>query len=165
MLLTQNWDYSNNGFVGGFDTSGYGTSSDLSYFVEDGKVQAGILSDNYRDYIQMLRDWFAEGILGEPSMNMQNMFPINEYILSNQCGFSFGQSDTLSESSKQQAGGTYDMEPHQGHRPGKGRHLQALCQQGADRQRRLGHHYGLRVPRGGRKGHQLDVDRRTATRP
>lgn len=111
MLLTQNWDYSNNGFVGGFDTSGYGTSSDLSYFVEDGKVQAGILSDNYRDYIQMLRDWFAEGILGEPSMNMQNAFPINEYILSNQCGFSFGQSDTLSESSKQQAGGTYDMEP------------------------------------------------------
>ena len=111
MLLTQNWDYSNNGFVGGFDTSGYGTSSDLSYFVEDGKVQAGILSDNYRDYIQMLRDWFAEGILGEPSMNMQNMFPINEYILSNQCGFAFGQSDTLSESSKQQAGGTYDMEP------------------------------------------------------
>lgn len=111
MLLTQNWDYSNNGFVGGFDTSGYGTSSDLSYFVEDGKVQAGILSDNYRDYIQMLRDWFAEGILGEPSMNMQNTFPINEYILSNQCGFSFGQSDTLSESSKQQAGGTYDMEP------------------------------------------------------
>ena len=111
MLLTQNWDYSNNGFVGGFDTSGYGTSSDLSYFVEDGKVQAGILSDNYRDYIKMLRDWFAEGILGEPSMNMQNMFPINEYILSNQCGFAFGQSDTLSESSKQQAGGTYDMEP------------------------------------------------------
>lgn len=111
MLLTQNWDYSNNGFVGGFDTSGYGTSSDLSYFVEDGKVQAGILSDNYRDYIQMLRDWFAEGILGEPSMNMQNAFPINEYILSNQCGFAFGQSDTLSESSKQQAGGTYDMEP------------------------------------------------------
>lgn len=111
MLLTQNWDYSNNGFVGGFDTSGYGTSSDLSYFVEDGKVQAGILSDNYRDYIQMLRDWFAEGILGEPSMNMQSMFPINEYILSNQCGFAFGQSDTLSESSKQQAGGTYDMEP------------------------------------------------------
>ncbi len=113
MLLTQNWDYSNNGFVGGFDTSGYGTSSDLAYFVQDGKVQAGILSDNYKDYVQMLRDWFAEGILGEPSMNMQNMFPINEYILSNQCGFAFGQSDTLSESSKQQAGGTYDMEPIQ----------------------------------------------------
>ena len=111
MLLTQNWDYSNNGFVGGYDTSGYGTSSDLSYFVQDGKVQAGILSENYKEYVQMLRDWFAEGILGEPSMNMQNMFPINSYILSSQCGFAFGQSDTLSESSKQQAGGTYDMEP------------------------------------------------------
>ena len=111
MLMTQNWDYSNNAFVGGYDTSGYGTSSDLSYFVLDGQVQAGILSDNYKEYVQMLHDWYAEGLIGEPTMSIQNMFQINEYLLSNQCGFGNGQSDTLSESSKAQAGGTYDMQP------------------------------------------------------
>lgn len=111
MLLTQNWDYSNNAFVGGYDTSGYGTSSDLSYFVQDGQVQAGILSENYKEYVQMLHDWYAEGLIGEPTMSIQNMFQINTYLLSNQCGFGNGQSDTLSESSKAQAGGSYDMQP------------------------------------------------------
>ncbi len=113
MLMTENWDYSNNAFVGGFDTSGYGTASDLSYYVEDGKVQAGVISDNYKEYVQMIHDWYAEGLIGEPSMNIENMQQINEYLLSNQCGFANGQSDTLSESSKAAAGGDFNMQPVQ----------------------------------------------------
>lgn len=109
MLLTQNWDYSNNMFVGGYGTSTYGAGSDLGYFVEDGKVQAGVLSDNYRDYVQMLHDWYAEGIIGEPTLNVVNSMQINEYLLSNQCGFGNGQSDTLSASAVAAAGGDYNM--------------------------------------------------------
>lgn len=109
MLLTQNWDYANNAFAGGYETSGYGTSSDLGYFVQDGKVQAGLLSDNFKDYISMLHDWYAEGLIGEPTMNIVNIMQINEYLLSNQCGFGDGQSDTLSESSREAAGGDYNM--------------------------------------------------------
>lgn len=90
MLLTQNWDYSNNMFVGGYGTSTYGSGADLGYFVEDGKVQAGVLSDAYRDYVQMLHDWYAEGIIGEPTLNVVNSMQINEYLLSNQCGFGNG---------------------------------------------------------------------------
>ena len=109
MLLTQTWDYSNNMFAGGFETSNWGTSGDLSYFVQDGQVQAGILSDNYKEYIEMLNKWFSEGLIGEPTLNIVNIMGINEYLLSNQCGFGVGQSDTLGESSIAAAGGDYNM--------------------------------------------------------
>lgn len=109
MLLTQTWGYSNNMFAGGFDTSNWGTESDLSYFVQDGQVQAGILSDNFKEYVEMLNKWFGEGLIGEPTLNIVNIMGINEYLLSNQCGFGCGQSDTLSESSIASAGGDYNM--------------------------------------------------------
>ena len=109
MLLTQTWCYSNNMFSGGFDTSNWGTESDLSYFVEDGKVQAGVLSENFKEYIEMLNKWYGEGLIGEPTLNLVNIQNINEYLLSNQCGFGCGQSDTLGESAIASAGGDYNM--------------------------------------------------------
>ena len=109
MLLTNAWGYNSNMFAGGFDTSNWGTDGDLWYFVDNGTVQAGVLSENFKEYIIMLNKWYGEGLIGEPTMNIANIMQINEYLLSNQCGFGVGQSDTLSESSIASAGGDYDM--------------------------------------------------------
>lgn len=109
MLMTQTWDFPNNMFVGGYETSSFGTGADLAYFVQDGKVQAGVMSDGYRDYIQMCHDWYAEGLIGEPTLNVVNNMQINEYLLSNQCGFGNGQSDTLGTGAVAAAGGSYNM--------------------------------------------------------
>ena len=109
MLLTQTWGYSNNMFAGGFGISNWGTESDLSYYVVDGKVQAGVLSEEFKEYVELLNKWFAEGLIGEPTLNIVNIQHINEYLLSNQCGFGVGQSDTLGASSVSTAGGDYNM--------------------------------------------------------
>ena len=109
MLMTSGWSYWNNMFVGGYETSSHVNGSDLAYFVQDGQVNAGVMSEGFKDYIQMVHDWYDEGIIGEASLNIANIQQINEYLLSNQCGFGVGQSDTLSTGSIETAGGTYDM--------------------------------------------------------
>ncbi len=113
ILLTQAWMYSNNEFVGGYDTAGgpAPNAGDIQYHVEDGQVMASLISDNFRAYLEMLNQWWTEGLIGDVSLNIMNPQQFEEYIYANEVGFWVGQSDTISESTKESAGGDFNAIP------------------------------------------------------
>ncbi|MGI5936046.1 MAG: extracellular solute-binding protein [Oscillospiraceae bacterium] len=112
MIMTYQWGYSNNNFVGGFDTaSAMNGQSDIGYHVENGKVVASVTSQNYKDYITMLNKWYSEGLIGDVSTNVLNEMMIQEYVARNEVGYWAGQSDFMGEGMKAQAGDTFDAQP------------------------------------------------------
>lgn len=113
MLTTYAWSFNNNNFVGGYETSGGAmpNAGNILYHVVDGKVEAGLVSDGYKAYIEMIRQWWAEGLIGDVSVNIMNEANATEYINANEVGYWVGQSDTMSESTKESAGGSFNAQP------------------------------------------------------
>ena len=57
-------------FSDGFDLPGFdATGSGTSFYQIDGKVQFGHTSDNMREFISMLADWYAEGLISPDFFN------------------------------------------------------------------------------------------------
>ena len=51
-----------NTFVGGFGISGSGVTN-ISFFQVDGVVKCNVLETGYREYITMMSQWYAEGLI------------------------------------------------------------------------------------------------------
>ena len=113
MVISKYFAYSNHGLVGGYETSAFGSSAELAYYVDNGVVKAGATSDNYKEYLMMMNQWWAEGLIGDVSLNVFNEQQINDYIYDNTCGFWQGQSDGMSETAKMNAGGDFNAQPMQ----------------------------------------------------
>ena len=63
LLLTGSAQLSGSGLVGGMGSIGYETDSDNNMFVVDGVIQNGFLADGYKDYLEMIAQWYAEGLI------------------------------------------------------------------------------------------------------
>ena len=63
LLLTGSTQLTGTGIVGGFGTVGYDPDTSNNMYVVDGEVRNGFLDEAYKDYMSMMADWFAEGII------------------------------------------------------------------------------------------------------
>lgn len=96
--------------VGGYGTYGYEMDSTHNMFVIDGKVQNGILAPGYKDYLQMLAQWYSEGIIAVDFATESNdpfISNADAYIQKGNSGVWFAQSDNLD---RNMAGGK-DLDP------------------------------------------------------
>ena len=59
----------NEGLVSGYNIAGNASvtpmGSHMPFYVEDGQVKFGIVEPAYKDFLQMLHQWYAEGLIAE----------------------------------------------------------------------------------------------------
>ena len=77
----------------GYGIPGYSCGeNDLGMFVVDGKVQSTLLADGYREYIQMLADWYSEGLFSQDFTTIISGFmdgTRQQLLLTDQVGVSY----------------------------------------------------------------------------
>lgn len=92
--------FSNDGFLCGgfgFNAGGFGEgTNDTPYTVIDGKVQATILMDGFKEYLVMLNTWYNEGLFDDSFLSLTGFGQIyDNWIFTNDCGFWSGNADAL----------------------------------------------------------------------
>lgn len=68
--------------------SAYGVTADF-YLKEDGKTVAfGPISDGYKQYVTLMRDWYAEGLIDPDFITTEStaILTANQYFANNYCG-------------------------------------------------------------------------------
>jgi|GEM_PF-838448 len=59
------------GITGGYDVAGFNVGqSALPYLVHDGVVECSLATDKYKEYLSMLAEWYADGIIEEDFMSI-----------------------------------------------------------------------------------------------
>ena len=90
-------------FTGGYGTIGFGSSgtgaATVGLYQKDGKVYSSLLEDGFVDYLTMMNQWYAEGIIGadfysHPTTNMGDDY--NGFVYTDQTGIFFGDAVNMS---------------------------------------------------------------------
>ena len=72
-MLTGASQQQGNGWVGGFGTSGMPTDGSHNMFlIEEGVVTSGYVVDTWKDYLQMMNQWYSEGLINPDFVSMTN---------------------------------------------------------------------------------------------
>lgn len=99
LLLTGSAQMTGSALVGGYGSVGFeGADTTANMFVVDGKIQNGFLADGYKDYMEMVAQWYAEGIIARDFATESNdPFTSNAdaYISGGNAGVWSSQSDNM----------------------------------------------------------------------
>lgn len=94
-------------YSGGFLTSGYSTEAKMSgghFFQVDGKVTSSLIDSKYKDYLTMLHDWFAEGLIYNDYYS-QTRDTAEQLLLGDQMGIFDGKVDFITKFNGKDANG------------------------------------------------------------
>lgn len=90
--------------VGAMGSCGYagdrGSTTDHLY-IEDGKVVSALTSDNYKDYLELMNQWYAEGLINSDFATNTDMDAATASMLKNETGVinaMYGQALSLQTS-------------------------------------------------------------------
>lgn len=72
-------------------SAGFGVYGDVSFmsvpvYVNDGTVEFGWVQDSYKDYIQLMHDWFADGLIDADELLNSAPFPDEDKIITDKRG-------------------------------------------------------------------------------
>jgi putative aldouronate transport system substrate-binding protein len=87
-------------FFGDYIGAGFGVStSGLGIYVVDGVVHAGAIEDGYRQWVELLHDWYSEGLIYKDFYSEDSMqtYPDTSRVLSGEIGIWFVDVDTMAE--------------------------------------------------------------------
>ena len=90
-------------FFGDYVGAGFGVSTQgLGIFVQDGTVKAGVLEDGYRDWVELLNDWYSKGLIYNDfySQGAYESYPDSGRVLANEIGIWYVDVDTMGEYEK-----------------------------------------------------------------
>ena len=62
-------------FIGGYGLTCSGQNSDLAWIAEDGVVKCTYNDSRMKDYVSMLSQWMAEGLISEDNFSINNVTP------------------------------------------------------------------------------------------
>jgi putative aldouronate transport system substrate-binding protein len=101
MYMTSSFSYgsssSNSLFTGGYNTAtGAQVGGELDWVVnEDGEAVACCISDELKDYLQLINQWWDEGLISEDSLSITNVGDIKTYTAQGKVGFWVAQTSTF----------------------------------------------------------------------
>jgi putative aldouronate transport system substrate-binding protein len=98
LLLTGSTQISGSAIVGAMGSVGFESDTSSNMFVVDGEVKNGFLVDGYKEYLEMLAQWFSEGLIAADFATESNdPFTSNadKYIQGGNTGIWSSQSDNL----------------------------------------------------------------------
>jgi len=86
-------------FIGGYGLTCSAQNNDLAWIVEDGVVKCTYYDARLKDYVTMLRDWMAEGLISEDNFSINNVAPDkNAHLAAGESGFWIDGSNSLTGS-------------------------------------------------------------------
>lgn len=91
------------GVTSGFEINALnlsGSTSALTYIQRDGAVECSILSDGYREYVEMMNDWYNEGLISKDFMSLTydpNSTDTRELVGDGQIGVWNGIYETIDQ--------------------------------------------------------------------
>lgn len=103
------------GFVGGYGTAGFqvGARDAGGHFYQvDGVVTSALIEDAYRDYLTMIAQWYAEGLIHPDFYLIQSgggSTEADELILSDEVGIFSGKVDYISKYEEAYLNGTMNI--------------------------------------------------------
>lgn len=74
------------GLSAGFDVYGDVSFMSVPVYVKDGTVEFGWIQDSYKDYIQLMHDWFADGLIDADELLNSAPFPDEDKIITDKRG-------------------------------------------------------------------------------
>jgi putative aldouronate transport system substrate-binding protein len=96
MWINYNGYLPNNSLISGFDTVGSPDTSSYPFYQIDGEVLYGPLADGFREYIDLLAQWYSEGLIYSDFMSAtdSNTQPPSDIVTNEQCGVYFQTLDS-----------------------------------------------------------------------
>lgn len=70
------------------------TSLILGYYVEDGQIKCANTQDEWKDYLEVLHRWYAEGLIS-PDFVTEDYTTLRAKVLNNEVGITFGPMSQL----------------------------------------------------------------------
>ena len=98
LLLLGDTQITGASIVGGLGSVGFYQNNPHNMYVEDGTVYNGFLSDGYKEYLQMIAQWYSEGLIASDFATESNdPFTSNSdtYIQGGDAGIWYAQSDNM----------------------------------------------------------------------
>ena len=98
LLLLGDTQITGASIVGGLGSVGFYQDNPNNMYVEDGTVYNGFLSDGYKEYLQMIAQWYSEGLIASDFATESNdPFTSNSdtYIQGGDAGIWYAQSDNM----------------------------------------------------------------------
>lgn len=98
LLLTGSTQMTGSALVGGMGSVGFDPDTAHNMFVVDGVVQNGFLADGYKEYMEMIAQWYSEGLIASDFATESNdPFTSNadRYIQGGNAGIWSAQSDNM----------------------------------------------------------------------
>ena len=84
-------------FSAGYDLPGFDlTSSGGYYYLVDGTVQCAYTSENLRDYLTMLSQWYRDGLISKDFFHMSQT-ETRDYFTADACGACWDNADAIAE--------------------------------------------------------------------
>lgn len=82
----------------GFDVATYVQSS-LNFYVVDGEVKLGAIEDGYKQYLETMHQWYAEGLIWQDFMSAteQMNYPDSDRVISGKTGIWYCDIDTMAQ--------------------------------------------------------------------
>lgn len=100
LLLTGSPQMTGTSIVGGMGTIGYDPSISANMYVVDGEIRNGFLDEKYKEYMQMVAQWYEEGIIAKDFATESNdPFTSNadSYIQGGNAGVWSSMSDNMDQ--------------------------------------------------------------------
>ncbi len=100
LLLTGSPQMTGTSIVGGMGTIGYDPSTTSNMYVVDGEVRNGFLDEEYKEYMEMIAQWYDEGIIAKDFATESNdPFTSNadSYIQGGNAGVWSSMSDNMDQ--------------------------------------------------------------------
>ena len=98
LLLLGDTQITGASIVGGLGSVGFYQDTPHNMYVQDGTVYNGFLSDGYKEYLQMIAQWYSEGLIASDFATESNdPFTSNSdtYIQGGDAGIWYAQSDNM----------------------------------------------------------------------
>lgn len=95
--------------TGGFGTSGFTTGTNTqqymqSYYQVDGVVHCSLVEDGYREYVQLMHDWYEKGLIGLDFLNLASVPFTPDYMglwYNGDGGLWHGRADSIDSAAAQ----------------------------------------------------------------
>ncbi len=98
-------------FCGGYDVCADRTSGELNYQVDDyGQVHISATLPQWKDYVQMLRSWYEEGLLTDECISLNNARDMQGNILNDEVFFAVGGGTNFLAASLQEQSSNPEFE-------------------------------------------------------
>lgn len=100
LLLTGSPQMTGTAIVGGMGTIGYDPSTTSNMYVVDGEIRNGFLDDAYKEYMEMMAQWYEEGIIAKDFATESNdpfTSKADSYIQGGNAGVWSSMSDNMDQ--------------------------------------------------------------------